>query len=629
MPKEFIARNGVIALDNSVITGSLNVTNGITGSIFGTSSFATTATTSSYADNFTVAGTLTAQTIFAQTITSSTDFVTGSTRFGSLLANTHQFTGSVSMTGSLAVTGTANISGNVGIGTTSPYSPLQVGSYTGTGGYSYGIAATFVGGFNVNRGTLFIGSTDTTSTQNKGGSIDFGGGSEAGSTPYTFAKIRGFKETSGADYSGYMSFCTTPAGSDANTERMRINSDGNVGIGTTPTGVNGKLQVSGSIGLSGNSEIRQNTNSDGSTLKILATQLVIGSSNSHSYGYTGGGFIAPVSPADNALLLDAGFTTSTFGRFKIANAVSPNTTISLEKNGVTTLFASTSGWVGIGTTTDAGYKLDVNGTGRFSNTTEIRVNTNDYGNNLLLANSYPNNGIATSISFGHNTQAADPDIMARISGYVDDRTSGNRKGSLRFYTASGGTLTQQLIIASTGAATFSGQVIADSFRSDYFNVAGVGALEIAGTALLHGSSGYWQSQVFRTNGTTRLTIDNTSATFTGALTVQSGLVAPLLFNRITTTYTLVLADQGKMIEANFSTNLVITVPLNLNVAFPIGTEISFVMRNTGTVQIVGEVGFSSVTVNSAGGLNTISTQYGAASLVKVDTNEWYLYGNLT
>lgn len=73
------------------------------------SSFATTAITASHAltassaDNFLVRGTLTAQTIVAQVITSSTDFVTGSTRFGSLLSNTHQFTGSASITGSLNV----------------------------------------------------------------------------------------------------------------------------------------------------------------------------------------------------------------------------------------------------------------------------------------------------------------------------------------------------------------------------------------------------------------------------------------------------------------------------------------------------------------------------------------------
>jgi predicted heme/steroid binding protein len=127
-------------------------------------------------------------------------------------------------------------SGNVGIGTTNPYSPLQVGNYTGAGGFSYGTSATFVSAFNSIRATLFVGSTDTTSTQDKGGSIDFGGGSEAGSTPYTFARIKGYKENSGAGYSGYLSFSTTPSGSDANTERMRINSTGNVGIGVTNPG---------------------------------------------------------------------------------------------------------------------------------------------------------------------------------------------------------------------------------------------------------------------------------------------------------------------------------------------------------------------------------------------------------
>ena len=61
------------------------------------------AQTASYSDNFTVKGTLTAQTIIVQVITSSTDFVTGSTRFGTKISDTHQFTGSVTVSGSLAV----------------------------------------------------------------------------------------------------------------------------------------------------------------------------------------------------------------------------------------------------------------------------------------------------------------------------------------------------------------------------------------------------------------------------------------------------------------------------------------------------------------------------------------------
>jgi len=62
---------------------------------------AVNAITASSADDFLARGTITAQTLVVQTITSSVDFVTGSTRFGSIIGNTHQFTGSVSITGSL------------------------------------------------------------------------------------------------------------------------------------------------------------------------------------------------------------------------------------------------------------------------------------------------------------------------------------------------------------------------------------------------------------------------------------------------------------------------------------------------------------------------------------------------
>ena len=89
MANEFVARNGLIALDSSQITGSLNISGSlnVNGNITGS--------------NILTTGTITAQTLVVQTITSSTDFVTGSTRFGTLTSNTHQFTGSVLITGSL------------------------------------------------------------------------------------------------------------------------------------------------------------------------------------------------------------------------------------------------------------------------------------------------------------------------------------------------------------------------------------------------------------------------------------------------------------------------------------------------------------------------------------------------
>jgi hypothetical protein len=101
------------AVSASFVPGMTNGTasNAVSSSYALTASYvlqavsASYASTASYATNLTVSGTLTVQNIVAQTITSSTEFITGSTKFGSQLSNTHQFTGSVSVTGSLSVGG--------------------------------------------------------------------------------------------------------------------------------------------------------------------------------------------------------------------------------------------------------------------------------------------------------------------------------------------------------------------------------------------------------------------------------------------------------------------------------------------------------------------------------------------
>jgi hypothetical protein len=54
MANEFVTRNGFISLDNSQVTGSLSVTQGITGSLLGTSSFATSASFATIAATSTI-----------------------------------------------------------------------------------------------------------------------------------------------------------------------------------------------------------------------------------------------------------------------------------------------------------------------------------------------------------------------------------------------------------------------------------------------------------------------------------------------------------------------------------------------------------------------------------------------
>ena len=215
------------------------------------------------------------------------------------------------------------------------------------------------------------------------------------------------------------------------TELLTIANSGNLGLGVTPSAWDGTL--------------------------IRAIQITDngGSISSFSTGNTSSKF---TFVSNNAFYDNAGWKYATNGsvaQYRLANDNhqwfnAPSGTAGAAISFTQAMTLTAAGRLLINTPTEASYMLDVNGTGRFKNTTEINVFSNDYGNNLLLSNGFPNNGIATSISFGHNTQSAEPDIMARISGFVDDRTSGNRKGSLSFITASTGTLTEQMRITSGG-----------------------------------------------------------------------------------------------------------------------------------------------------------------------------------
>ena len=99
----------------------------------------------------------------------------------------------------------------------------------------------------------------------------------------------------------------------------------------------------------------------------------------------------------------------------------------------------------------------------------------------------------------------------------------------------------------------------------------------------------------------------------------------VITNRQTASYTLVLTDLSKLIEMNVATANNLTVPLNSSVAFDIGTEINVVQYGAGQTTIVATSG---VTIRSANAWLKLNAQYGAATLTKIGTDEWYLWGNL-
>lgn len=91
-----------------------------------------------------------------------------------------------------------------------------------------------------------------------------------------------------------------------------------------------------------------------------------------------------------------------------------------------------------------------------------------------------------------------------------------------------------------------------------------------------------------------------------------------------TSYTLVLADAGKLVELNNAAAITLTIPTNASVAFPVGTQVNILQTGAGQVTVSG----AGVTINGTPGLK-LRTQWSSATLVKRATDTWVLLGDLS
>ena len=92
-----------------------------------------------------------------------------------------------------------------------------------------------------------------------------------------------------------------------------------------------------------------------------------------------------------------------------------------------------------------------------------------------------------------------------------------------------------------------------------------------------------------------------------------------------TTYTTVLADDGKLITCDNGSPIALTIPPNGTVAYGIGTQINVMQLGAGQVTITAGAG---VTLNSAGSKLKTQAQYAVATCCKIGTDTWVVIGNL-
>jgi hypothetical protein len=385
---------------------------------------------------------------------------------------------------------------------------------------------------------------------------------------------------SGADNSGRLVFSTFTTGTD--TEKMTIMPNGNVGIGTTaPT----------------------------NTLDINSTAIASSRENL---------FRAKVSDD----------STSSFGvaNGTITNGAFAPTLYGYTENQLPSL--TFSGFVSSGS--DTGSNSVITFIGRRTSSSTDPMNGNFTAISTRPMFNFINNttNLMTILATGLvGINETSPTAQLQVKSGAIDRvplivdTLASHTGLLQSWRVNGGTLAY----VTNGGRFASKDGIQNNISPNNSYV----ITDVAGTTIYRdvndsnpalrvnqqNASSTGDIVQFRRAGTTQATIARDGiANFTGTPS-----------NEQTSDYTLVLADKGKVLRVNSSSNRTITIPLNSSVAFPIDTEIALIRYGSGTVSISPTSG---VTLNSISSNRKVKDRYGSCALKKIGTDEWVLVGSL-
>lgn len=210
----------------------------------------------------------------------------------------------------------------------------------------------------------------------------------------------------------------------------------------------------------------------------------------------------------------------------------------------------------------------------------------------------------TSINLNQNTFAVNDEIE------LYDKTDGHKT---RIYPGAG------ITIFNAGQTYINGQYFDfGTYQKIWLKCTDVNKFDIVYVDANDGSSGGGSSTWGAITGTLSSQTDLQNA-------LNAKVDKIITTNRQTASYTLALTDANKLVEMNVATANNLTVPPNASVAFPIGTPIDISQYGAGITTIVAGSG---VTIRSANNWFKMNAQYAGASIVKIGTNEWYLFGNL-
>lgn len=139
---------------------------------------------------------------------------------------------------------------------------------------------------------------------------------------------------------------------------------------------------------------------------------------------------------------------------------------------------------------------------------------------------------------------------------------------------------------------------------------------------------------------TNKTISASSNTLTGVATLTGSetltnktLTSPLInlgINAQTgTTYTTVLADNGKLTTLSNASAIAVTIPLNSSVAYPVGAQINMAQLGAGQVTVSGAGGVTIVSTGATAATPKTRAQYSTLTCVQTSTDNWLVMGDIS
>ena len=94
-----------------------------------------------------------------------------------------------------------------------------------------------------------------------------------------------------------------------------------------------------------------------------------------------------------------------------------------------------------------------------------------------------------------------------------------------------------------------------------------------------------------------------------------------------TSYTLGVNDTGKAIIFSSSSSVTLTIPDDSTYEFSVGQTFVIVQNGTGGVAITTE-DVATLSSSVATGTVSLNGQYAVATLMKIDNDEWIIYGDI-